>query len=58
MDSSSSDPGAAKPEATTPGISKVSLVDDLMRLAKQAPAVRDPRPMDELLDYGPDGLPH
>ena len=26
------------------------------RIAKSAPPVRDPRPLDELLDYGPDGL--
>jgi len=35
---------------------KTSMVDDLTRLAKSAPPVRDPRPLDELLDYGPDGL--
>jgi len=35
-----------------------SLAEDLMRLAKSKPPVIDPRPIDELLGYGPDGLPH
>lgn len=35
-----------------------SLVEDLMRIARAAPPALDPRPMDELLGYGDDGLPH
>jgi antitoxin VapB len=35
-----------------------TIVEDLMRIARAAPPIVDPRPMDELLGYGVDGLPH
>lgn len=45
---------ASVPEET---VDKISIAEALMCIGKAAPPVIDARPMDELLGYGPDGLP-